>query len=149
MDYNYLREDSDFHKWHKYAPLDTQYIKYAESNPSVIAVGHKIDDVYPDAALCEAKVPLRFLLRYQGQNNMLIERSGVVSGGVELEDTHFDEQQSGDVTVEDSAVIETPADLADGDVTAVVKKPNTEVVDQQVENIIVIETPVSAQEQEK
>lgn len=46
MDYNYLREDSDFHKWHKYAPLDIQYIKYAESNPSVIAVGHKIDDVY-------------------------------------------------------------------------------------------------------
>lgn len=46
MDYNYLREDSDFHKWHKYAPLDTQYIKYAESNPSVITVGHKIDDVY-------------------------------------------------------------------------------------------------------
>ena len=46
MDYNYLREDSDFHKWHKYTPLDTQYIKYAESNPSVIAVGHKIDDVY-------------------------------------------------------------------------------------------------------
>ena len=42
MDYNYLREDSDFHKWHKYAPLDTQYIKYAESNPSVIAVGHKL-----------------------------------------------------------------------------------------------------------
>lgn len=43
MDHNYLREDSDFHKWHKYAPLDTQYIKYAESNPSVIAVGHKIE----------------------------------------------------------------------------------------------------------
>lgn len=26
MDYNYLREDSDFHKWHNYAPLDTQYM---------------------------------------------------------------------------------------------------------------------------
>ena len=119
------------------------------NHEDVAILRNKIDDVYPDAALCEAKVPLRFLLRYQGQNNMLIERSGVVSGGVELEDTHFDEQQGGDISAEDSAVIETPSELANGEVTAVVKKPNTEVVDQQVENIIVIETPVSAQEQEK
>lgn len=58
MDYNYLREDSDFHKWHKYAPLDTQYIKYAKSNPSVIAAGHKIDDVYQ--AYCSARASFMF-----------------------------------------------------------------------------------------
>jgi hypothetical protein len=115
----------------------------------VAILRNKIDDVYPDAALCEAKVPLRFLLRYQGQNNMLVERSGAVSGGVEIEDGYFDEQQDGDVPTEQSVVIETPADLAEGEVTAVVKRPNTEIVDQQVENVIVIETPVSEQEQEK
>lgn len=59
MDYNYLREDSDFHKWHKYAPLDTQYIKYAANNPSVIAAGHKIDDVYQ--AYCSARASFVFV----------------------------------------------------------------------------------------
>lgn len=42
MDYNYLRENDSFFEWHKYFPLDVQYVKYADSNPSVIAVGHKI-----------------------------------------------------------------------------------------------------------
>ena len=46
MDYNYLRENDSFFERHKYFPLDVQYIKYADSNPSVIAVGHKIDDVF-------------------------------------------------------------------------------------------------------
>lgn len=58
MDYKYLRENLDFQKWHKYAPLDTQYIKYAESNPSVIAAGHKIDDVY--YAYCNARASFMF-----------------------------------------------------------------------------------------
>ncbi len=46
MDYTYLRENNSFFKWHKYCPMDIQYIKYADSNPSVIAAGHKIDDVF-------------------------------------------------------------------------------------------------------
>lgn len=58
MDYNYLRENLDFQKWHQYAPLDTQYIKYAESDPSVVAAGHKIDDVY--YAYCNARASFMF-----------------------------------------------------------------------------------------
>ena len=46
MDYDELTNDNAFHKWHKYEPLDVQYVRYAESNPSVIAAGHKICDVY-------------------------------------------------------------------------------------------------------
>ncbi|MBQ9849820.1 MAG: hypothetical protein IJO36_03885 [Clostridia bacterium] len=58
MDYNYLREDSAFHEWHKYTPLDTQYIKYAKSNPSLIAACHKIEDVY--YAYCSARASFMF-----------------------------------------------------------------------------------------
>lgn len=46
MDYEELLKDNDFHKWHKYEPLDTQYIRFARCVPSVIAAGHKICDVY-------------------------------------------------------------------------------------------------------
>lgn len=46
MNYEELQNDNDFHKWHKYEPLDAQYIRYAEKNPSAIAAGHKICDVY-------------------------------------------------------------------------------------------------------
>lgn len=46
MDYDVLRKDNDFHKWHQYEPLDTQYTKYSKENPSIIAAGHKIEDVY-------------------------------------------------------------------------------------------------------
>lgn len=46
MNYEKLREDNDFHKWHNYAPLDIQYAKYAETNPSILAAGFKIQDVY-------------------------------------------------------------------------------------------------------
>ena len=46
MNYEELRNDNDFHKWHNYEPLDTDYVKYGESDPSVIAAGHKIGDVY-------------------------------------------------------------------------------------------------------
>ena len=46
MNYEELRNDSDFHKWSKYEPLDAQYVRYASSNPSVVASGHKICDVY-------------------------------------------------------------------------------------------------------
>ena len=56
--YDDVINDSDFHKWQKYAPLDVQYLKYAESNPSVVAVGHKIGDVYQ--AFCNARASLIF-----------------------------------------------------------------------------------------
>lgn len=46
MDYEKLSNDNDFHKWHNYEPIDTDYVKYAETNPSVIAASHKIGDVY-------------------------------------------------------------------------------------------------------
>lgn len=46
MNYEELEKDDDFHKWHEYEPLDAQYIRYAEGNPSAIAAGHKICDVY-------------------------------------------------------------------------------------------------------
>lgn len=46
MDYQLIRDDEKFHKWHEYAPKDSQYMRYAESDPSLIAVGHKIDDTY-------------------------------------------------------------------------------------------------------
>lgn len=46
MDYTIIRNDKDFHKWHEYAPLDGQYVKYADSEPSIIAASHKIEDVY-------------------------------------------------------------------------------------------------------
>lgn len=46
MNYEELREYNAFHKWGDYAPLDVQYARYAETNPSIIAAGFKIQDVY-------------------------------------------------------------------------------------------------------
>lgn len=46
MNYTELTKDNDFHKWHNYEPLDSDYVKYGEKDPSVIAAGHKIVDVY-------------------------------------------------------------------------------------------------------
>lgn len=46
MDYEIIRNDNDFHEWHSYAPIDSQYVKYSSSEPSIIAAGHKIEDVY-------------------------------------------------------------------------------------------------------
>lgn len=46
MNYEQLMRDNDFHKWQKYEPLDSQYVKYSKTNPSAIAAGHKICDVY-------------------------------------------------------------------------------------------------------
>lgn len=58
MNYEEVIRDSDFHKWQRYAPLDIQYLKYAENNPSLVAVGHKIEDVYQ--AFCDARASLIF-----------------------------------------------------------------------------------------
>lgn len=46
MDYDKLRADDSFHRWREYAPLDVQYLRYAKDNPSLVAVGHKIEDLY-------------------------------------------------------------------------------------------------------
>ena len=46
MDYELLRKDTAFQDWYKYAPLDAQYLRYSSTQPSVIAAGHKIEDVY-------------------------------------------------------------------------------------------------------
>lgn len=46
MNYETIRNDNDFHEWHGYAPIDSQYVKYANSEPSIVAAGHKIEDVY-------------------------------------------------------------------------------------------------------
>lgn len=46
MDYNSLAQDNNFHEWGKLEPLDTDYIKYGETDPSIIASAHKIFDVY-------------------------------------------------------------------------------------------------------
>lgn len=46
MNYEELRNDESFFEWHKYSPMDVQYLRYADSNPSVVAVGHKIEDVF-------------------------------------------------------------------------------------------------------
>ena len=114
----------------------------------VAILRNKIDDMYPDAALCEADIPLRFLLRYQGNNNMLIERNGEISGELEFEDVELNIQQDGQEGGEETPIIETPADVVEGEVSEAVKKPNTEVVEQveaaaPAEEVQVIETPVA------
>lgn len=101
---------------------------------------NKIDDMYPDAALCDDMISLRILTRYQGQNNMLVERNGVVSGGVEFEDTLLDEPQVSEQ--EGVEVIETPADITESDVSVTIKRPNTQLLESETEQVVVIETPV-------
>ncbi len=44
--YELLIEDQEFQKWHDYLPQEPQYVKYAESNPSILAAARKIVDVY-------------------------------------------------------------------------------------------------------
>lgn len=46
MDYQKIEMDETFFDWFGYAPQDSHYVKYAETNPSIIAAGHKIDDVF-------------------------------------------------------------------------------------------------------
>lgn len=46
MDYSIIEESEGFYKWKDYIPTEVQYAKYAESNPSLIAAGHKIVDVF-------------------------------------------------------------------------------------------------------
>lgn len=53
MNYEELSKNNDYHQWYKYEPLDAQYVRFAKADPSAIAAGHKICDVY--YAFCNAK----------------------------------------------------------------------------------------------
>lgn len=53
MDIQGLRDDREFESWHEYEPMDAQYVRYIKSNPSVLAAGHKINDVYH--TFCDAR----------------------------------------------------------------------------------------------
>jgi hypothetical protein len=57
MDYNLLAQDNKFHDWAKLEPVATDYTKYAETDPSIIAAAHKIVDVY--SAFASAKQSFR------------------------------------------------------------------------------------------
>lgn len=46
MDYSKIIADESFFEWHGYAPMDAQYVRYADSDPSIVAAGHKIEDVF-------------------------------------------------------------------------------------------------------
>lgn len=46
MNIQRIIDDESFFNWHDFAPTDIQYVLFAESEPSIIAAGHKIDDVF-------------------------------------------------------------------------------------------------------
>ena len=76
----------------------------------VAIVRNRIIDDYPGASLSEASIPYRVLCRIKGANNMKIERSGAVLGGVELDEAYFvelDVDGNAVQTVEQSANVET------------------------------------------
>lgn len=56
MDIQELRNDKKFENWHEYEPMDTQYVRYIKTDPSVLAAGHKINDVYH--TFCDARASL-------------------------------------------------------------------------------------------
>ncbi len=46
LKYENVAQDLTFQDWFKYEPNNIQYVRFCESNPSAIAAGHKIADVY-------------------------------------------------------------------------------------------------------
>ncbi len=99
---------------------------------------NRIEDMYPDAVRTEVSVPLRILLRNQGQNNMTIERRGEVAGDVELNAVSPSEQE-----VE---VIETPEDLVSGE--AIIKTESIDSQDVNTEEYKLIEAPIEVNSEE-
>lgn len=97
-----------------------------------IVRNHIIDD-YPDAALSDASIPYRVLCRINGTNSMRIERSGYVTGGIELDSITYDE-----VDLEGNVVAapaeETPA-------TETVEAPATEEAPAEVTAEVATEVP--------
>ena len=41
-----LLKDESFHRWKDFGPKEIQYLRYAENDPSIVASGHKVQDVY-------------------------------------------------------------------------------------------------------
>ena len=60
MTYEKICNDEVFQRWFEYEPHDAQYAKFAAENPSAIAAGHKIADVYH--TFCMARTSLTFSL---------------------------------------------------------------------------------------
>ena len=117
----------------------------------VAIIRNRIIDDYPDAALSDASIPYRVLCRIKGSNRMRIERSGYVTGGVELEDIFYEEVDlegnvvsaaetpaEAEVEVAAEAAVEVPA------VEAAVEVPAVEAV--AVEAPAVEEAPAEAAE---
>lgn len=60
MKYEEIARHNGFHKWFDYIPHDAQYMKYAENNPSAVAAGFMIGEVYH--AFSYARASLMFSL---------------------------------------------------------------------------------------
>ena len=58
MNYEDIASDEQFLEWFKYEPHDAQYARFAVENPSAIAAGHKISDVF--STFSEARTSLMF-----------------------------------------------------------------------------------------
>lgn len=56
LKYEDITQDMEFHEWFKYEPHDAQYIRFCEDNPSAIAAGYKIADVYQSFATARASL---------------------------------------------------------------------------------------------
>lgn len=56
MDIQDLKKDMKYNGWHEYEPMDSQYVRYIKSDPSILAAGHKINDVYH--TFCDARASL-------------------------------------------------------------------------------------------
>lgn len=107
----------------------------------VAIIRNRIIDDYPDAALSDASIPYRVLCRIKGANRMRIERSGYVTGGVELEDIFYEE-----VDLEGNVVsaAETPAEEADAAAEAAVEVPAVEVAVEAAVEVPAVEVAVEA-----
>lgn len=60
LSYNLISKDDSFHDWFKYQPHDVQYLRYAKQNPSLVAAGFKVGDLY--SAFAYAHSALMFSL---------------------------------------------------------------------------------------
>lgn len=89
-----------------------------------------IGDDYPDAALSDARIPYKVLCRIKGQNRMKIERSGVVTGGIEFDKLYYeelvDDEELSQVSAEATAAVETAA-AEESKAEAVVEEAKAEV----------------------
>lgn len=56
MDYEEIVKNDEFHRWFDYIPHDVQYMKYAETNPSAVAAGFMIGEVYHTFAYARASL---------------------------------------------------------------------------------------------